>query len=333
MLALFCFLGLLSCDRENKTKQMEIHGPTMGTTYSVKLLDFNQASNQEEIEALISSSLEKFNQIFSTYLSDSEISRVNQAAANEWIPVSHAFCVLLETAQEVSEVSGGAFDVTIGPLVNLWGFGPSGKNAAPSEEDISKLIDETGYQFLILDCANKQIRKEKNIEIDLSAIAKGHATSLIKDELLAIGATDMMIEIGGELTLVGKNQNRQPWRIAIEKPVGIEREAAQLLSVSDVSIATSGDYRNYYEVDGQRISHTIDPSTGSPITHALASVTVISENGALADAWATALNVLGESKAYSLAQELNLAAYFIVRVGDGFEVKYTDAFSSYMVKQ
>ena len=332
-LALFYVLFTSSCDSNRTPKQIVMSGPTMGTTFNIKILDRDKHHNEEELSKVVRVVLDEFNSRFSTYIPNSEISKFNSAPINSWIHVSDEFCSLLELSEKISEESAGSFDVTIGPLVNLWGFGPKRNESLPAEEAILTAKNKIGYQYLQLDCLKKRILKTKPLIVDMSAVAKGHATSVLAIELMRFGLNNMMIEIGGELTLVGENASMQPWKIAIEKPSAEGRSVSQVLAIKNASIATSGDYRNYYEVDGRRISHTIDPKSGRPITHNLASVTVISESGAKSDAWATALNVIGGDQAFKLAQKLNLAAYFIERNIEGFSVKYTEAFVPYMVKQ
>lgn len=303
----------------------------MGTSYSVKLIDRNKQFSINELNAIVERKLKSINAVMSTYISDSEISRLNATPFGERFDISIEFCKILSDASQVSEQSNGAFDVTVGPLVNVWGFGAEKSPKPPSASEIDAILTRIGFEKLELNCDAGYIIKTTDLYVDLSAIAKGYASEVVALELIALGAGDVMVEIGGELTIAGVNAENMPWRIAIEKPSLAHTGATQVLSLSNVSVATSGEYRNYYEIDGERISHTIDPNTGRPIHHRLASVTVVTQSGALADAWATALNVLGENKGFELAQRSGLAAYFIVRNEDGFEVKYTDSFKQYMV--
>jgi thiamine biosynthesis lipoprotein len=332
-LAFFYFCFLSACDNSSQVSQTHIIGSTMGTSYSIKILNRSSGVNEARLRKLVETKLSAINAVASTYQNDSEITLFNESEINRWLPVSAEFCHLLSVSQAISERSEGHFDITIGPLVNLWGFGPEKHESKPSPDEIVKTKERVGFRHLRLDCEQGKALKEKDIYVDLSAIAKGQATSVIADMLSAEGVDDLMVEIGGELTVKGKNRDGVSWRIAIEKPNEGSSTAKQVLSLSDVSIATSGDYRNYYELDGDRVSHTIDPDTGEPIKHKLASVTVIARNGALADGWATAFNVMGFEKGFKLAEELGIAAYFIVRDGAHFKATHTNTFDSYMVTQ
>ena len=240
---------------------------------------------------------------------------------------------VVSLAQRVSRETNGAFDITVGPIVNLWGFGPENLSTLPTEEQINVAKAKVGYQHVSLNQTSREINKTKDVYIDLSAIAKGYATDLIANKLYEFGFSDFMVEIGGELYVAGHNADAVPWVIGVEKPSLTRSGALQAISVSGVGVATSGDYRNFIDLDGKRVSHTIDPVLGEPVKHNLASVTVVTESGALADAYATALNVLGPDMGYEFATKKHLAAYFIVRESDGFSVKYTPEFELFMVKK
>lgn len=329
-LAFFYVLLTAACAEKNPELAV-LNGKTMGTTYNIKIIlepeqDFDSAAVQSAVEF----ELARINSVMSTYLDDSELSRFNRTHVGDLFASSPELCRIIQVSDSISEQSGGSFDITVGPLVNLWGFGPNKGILSPSGRDIEEALAKVGYQALDIDCAALELKKSKDIYVDLSAIAKGYATSELGKLLARQGYVDYMVEIGGELSVAGRNQSGTPWRIAIEKPIA-GRAAQQILSLTDVSVATSGEYRNFVEVDGRKLSHTIDPKTGRSIFHSLASVTVVSESGELADGWATALNVLGDEKGYALANSLGIAAYFIVRTDDGFEVKYTNQFEPYMV--
>lgn len=329
--AFFYVFVLLGCDSESTDPAITFSGPTMGTTYNIKVIDEGQGYNAEQLQSWVNDELVKINQSMSTYISDSELSKFNQSPVDSEFPFSASLCFLFSVNHEVSEATGGRYDVTIGPLVNIWGFGPTERYGVPPENELAVAKSKVGYQALDFDCNKQRLAKTKAVYVDLSASAKGYATDELAKLLVSKGYRRTMVEIGGELHVLGTNASGKPWQIAVEKPTLGHSGGVQVLAVSDVAVATSGDYRNYYEIDGQRVSHTIDPITAEPITHKLASITVIAESGLLADAWATALNVLGPVKGFELAQEKQLAAYFIVRDGEGFEVKYTEAFKQYMV--
>ncbi|WP_370978510.1 FAD:protein FMN transferase [Agaribacterium sp. ZY112] len=332
--ALFCcVIGLLACSEQPEFELWQLQGQTMGTTYHAKLVvkpevDLEQEQLQQQLDAL----LVEINQSMSTYISDSELSRFNRAAVGEPFTVSTGLCEVLSDAGEIYHSSNRAFDPTVGPLVNLWGFGPEDRSAVPSAAERQSAMNQIGFDALGIHCDESYILKNKALYVDLSAIAKGWAVDKLAQHFDSLGLVDYMVEIGGELRLSGVNGRSSNWRIAVEKPILGQGSAAQVLSLTDVAVATSGDYRNYIERDGERFSHTLNPQTGMPITHKLASVTVVTETCSKADAWATALNVIGPDAGFELAEKEGLAAYFIVREGDDFGVRYTQAFEQYMVK-
>ena len=363
----FFSLIIASCDRNTDAEShhtsketLYIEGPTMGTQYHIKVVveKTSDTLGLFGLQTLINERLIDINQKMSTYIADSELSLINEAEADTWLSVSHELFEVLMLSNDASEASNGAFDITVGPLVNLWGFGPDKTKNIPSDEQIQALKADIGFsniQLLAVEpletalnsaapesddvdvmSATEQplarIKKTGNLYIDLSAIAKGFACDLLARDFRSLGLNDFMIEIGGELYVSGQTEKSKSWTIGVEKPSLSHEGAFQAVAISNVGVATSGDYRNYYEVDGVRASHTLDPATGKPITHNVVSVTVISESAAKADAYATALNVLGGEKGLALSSELNLAAYFISRVEDEFVVKYSPAFEQYLVK-
>ncbi len=312
----------------------------MGTTYSVKVLApesrLDQAAMtqvtmaQARLAEVIDQRLLVFNQHMSTYISDSELSLLNQATLDTWLPISPMMLEVLQTSRRVYQQSEGAFDITVGPLVNVWGFGPEDRASTPSLQEVQQAREHVGMQHVLLD--GEQLKKTAPVYMDLSAVAKGFATDVLARLLESHGFYDYMVEIGGELKIRGRNPRGSTWVIGIEKPTFGRSGSVQALTGDNVAIATSGDYRNYYEQDGKRVSHTIDPLTGAPITHALVSVTVVSASGALADAYATALNVLGPERARAMAERENLAAFFVVREGESYQLSFTEPFKQYMVK-
>jgi len=238
---------------------------------------------------------------------------------------------VLKTAQNISEISQGAFDISIAPLVNLWGFGPDEITyTVPEASKIKQQLNQIGYQHLLLsDEADKIKKMIPSLILDLSALAKGYAVDQVALLLEKSNISSYLVEIGGEIRLKGKNINEQLWRIAIEKPVSDNRVIQKVLPISDIAMATSGDYRNYFEKNGIRFSHTIDPRTGYPVTHKLASVTILSENTMEADALATAIMVLGPDDGYQLAEKKQIAALFLIKKGAGYEEKSTSEFINY----
>jgi thiamine biosynthesis lipoprotein len=324
----FCGM-LLGCSQSDERDAVLLQGQTMGTSYHVTLVmgDRQKAFDQAELQAAIDAELVVINQHMSTYIPDSEIMQLSGAAVDEWHYVSEPLRQVLEISQTISRKSNGAFDITVGPLVNLWGFGPETKHQKPSDEDIARARTMVGFEHVEL--TGHQVRKTADVQLDLSAVAKGYGVDWIADFLSARGFQNYMVEIGGELRLSGVNTRGQSWRIAIEQPDDWQGSVHKAITLTDVGMATSGDYRNYFEQDGKRFSHTINPSTGYPIEHNLASVTVIAKTSAEADAWATALNVLGAEKGMEIANRENLAVYMIVKDGDHFTDLYSAAFAAF----
>jgi thiamine biosynthesis lipoprotein len=264
----------------------------------------------------------------STYIPDSELMIFNAASVNDWRGISLPLENVLRLSQTISKRSDGAFDITVGPLVNLWGFGPGKhEDQVPDQTAIDDARATMGYQKLELE--QGQARKLADIKLDLSAIAKGYGVDWVADLIARKGVNNYMVEIGGEIRVSGVNAKGHSWRIAIEQPSMLEQSVHKAISISNVGMATSGDYRNYFEKDGKRFSHTINPVTGYPIEHTLASVTVIAKTSAEADAWATAINVLGPEKGMEVANREQLAVYMIVKEADGFSDRASAAFATY----
>ena len=318
VLSLFC-VCLLACERPPAFETVVLSGATMGTTYNIKVVVPNgERHSAEKLQIAIDSRLQAFNQSLSTYISDSEIVTLNQAPVGEWLPVSERFLAVLTLSQQISQLSGGAFDATVAPLVNLWGFGPDWKaHKAPAASDIEQALLSIGYQYIEIDSAQSRIKKLIDVSLDFSAVAKGYGVDEIAELLWAEGFHHFMVEIGGELRLHGHNGEGKTWRIGVESPAAGGK--IRPIAVSEVGVATSGDYRNYFEQDGVRFSHTINPKTGYPVQQELASVTVLAKNCMTADAWATAFMVLGYKKGYDLAIANNLAVLFLLKEGEEFK--------------
>ncbi|MGR9100354.1 MAG: FAD:protein FMN transferase [Gammaproteobacteria bacterium] len=306
-----------------------VHGGwTMGTSFSIKVPALPDGVASEALKQRVDAVLSEINGAMSTYLEDSELSKINRSLTGEWQKLSPALFTVISEAQRISRLSGGAFDVTVGPLVNLWGFGPDKMvTEPPPAAEVAHRLRQTGYQELELNPESSALRKTNpSIYLDLSALAKGYAVDRVADLLEAEGISDYMVEIGGELRLKGRKSDRSLWRIAVEKPAADRRMIQKILPISDIAIATSGDYRNFFEENGVRYSHTIDPRTGYPIKHKLASVTILSHTAMEADALATALMVLGPEEGYALAEKEDIAALLIVKHKDGFREKASTQF-------
>lgn len=312
---LVCLLA--GCSFGGKTEVRTLWGQTMGTGYTVRLVATK--GEAERLEGEVRARLDEVNDAMSTYLSRSELSRFNDAPVGEWVEVSPITYEVIQKALEIAETSGGAFDPTVGPLVDLWGFGPTPTtDQVPSPEAIQAARDQLGWQAIEFDAGQSRVRKTAPRELDLSGIAKGFAVDQVADMLEAESIDSYLVEVGGELRFAGTKPGGSAWRVAIETPKSGERSAYRILEVEQGAMATSGDYRNYFEQQGVRYSHTLNPETGYPIRHSLVSVTVLGDRSAEADAYATAFLVLGSERALQLADDLNMSVYLIEKTEDGF---------------
>lgn len=305
-------------------------GDTQGTTYTIKIARPTLSEEQRaDVGKTVASRLESIDRAMSTWRSDSDISRFNASQETTPVKVAPELAEVMAIARETSDASGGAFDVTVGPLLAAWGFGPNkGEKQTPSDEELAAIRQRVGYKMVEVDQAACTLRKTRSdVSCDVSGIAQGYTVDKLALDLDALGCTDYMVEVGGEVRARGANARGVPWQIGIEKPVTTARVVDQVVPLANLSLSTSGDYRNYREENGVRLSHTIDPATGRPINHALASVSIVHEQCVLADAFCTALMVLGPEKGLELARQKGLAALFIIHTGDGqFSEKATPGF-------
>ena len=333
---LFLVLAFLvvGCGRE--PGEVVLQGPTMGTYYRVRVIA--ESGDREAIQGLVEERLDAVDRAMSTYRDDSEISRFNRLAAGESLVFSEETWAVLELAWRVREESGVAFDPTVGPLVDAWGFGAPGRNPEPmppGEDELTQL--RQGVGAIELSSEDRRVLKlVAHTALDLSAIAKGWAVDRVSEDLTNAGYANHLVEIGGEVRTAGHSSTGDPWRIAIERPPGqsdaegsedtLPPGLQQVLEFTDGALATSGDYRNYWERDGTRYSHTIDPRTGRPVEHALASASVVHETCAIADAYATALMVLGPDDGLRWANENNIATLLLVYRGTELQEHPSTAF-------
>ncbi len=324
--------ALAGCSFEEEEKVWEISGPVFGTEYHINVVLQEDQDRLENLASGIEDVLEEVDASMSTWRDDSELSRFNsQDDQSEWIDISRPLHEVLVTARQVSELTEGAFDVTVGPVVNLWGFGPDARpEEVPGDDELASRLETIGHDKLELREEPPGVRASPNQYVDLSAIAKGYGVDAVARFLDSEGVSAFLVEIGGEVRVSGRKPDGTAWRLAIEEPVSEQRQINRVVALESQAMATSGDYRNYYESEGRRFSHTIDPKDGKPIRHNLASVTVIADDCMTADALATAFNVMGFERAKELATRENIAAYFIVRGENGFETDYTPAFSSFL---
>ena len=310
----------------------EFTGLTMGTTWSVMIYGATLPHSRQHLQAQFDAIFNRVNLQMSSYLPESELSRINTTDSTDWLSASASLMHVLQAARDLSRLTRGAFDVSVAPLVNLWGFGPEQDFTVPEEEQIDTALRLVGYEKLQLDPAASTLKKSNGeMSIDLSAIAKGYGVDEVAGYLDLLQLDNYLVEIGGEIRGRGVNDKNIPWQIGIEQPVAGARAVRKIIKLENMAMATSGDYRNYFEHEGTRFSHTIDPHSGRPVTHELASVTVLHPSTMLADAWATGLFVLGPEQGIALALENELAAYFILHSDIGFKEISTPAFELHFV--
>jgi thiamine biosynthesis lipoprotein len=314
---------------ESAPEPVDITGPTMGTRYSVKLFGVPDGLSPRVLQRGIEETLREINDRMSSWQDDSELSQFNRSTSTAWFDVSPDTALVVDEALRISRLTDGTFDVTVNPLLRLWGFGPHApREQIPASSTIADVRSRIGYDKIHVRQDPPALRKDRrDMEIVLSGIAKGFAVDRVSEWLSAKGVRSSLVEIGGEIRTCGTKPGGRPWTVGIEKPTAHARALLKTIALTDLAMATSGDYRNYFERDGRRYSHTIDPRTGRPIEHQLASVTVIDKTCMTADALATAIMVLGPVDGYNFAVEQELAAYFIVRDGGRFIDKPTPRFT------
>ena len=309
---------------------LELRGLAMGTAYSVRVVRPSDGLSltPDRLGEDIAARLDEIEDRFSTYRPDSDVSRFNAHRGREWFSVSPDFLDVLKQGIAVSELSGGAFDITVGPLVELWGFGAGGEaGRIPQREALDGLLAATGSVHLQWRESPPAVRRTRpGVQLDFSAIAKGYAVDEIWTLLLEAGVSAYLVEIGGEVRTRGRRADGRDWSIGIESPDGTGVTGA--VPLRNAAIATSGDYRNYFEHEGVRYSHVLDPRTGWPVSHELAEVSVIGSTAAAADALATALLVLGPAAGVELAERRNIAARMVLRTADGLKVLQTAAYEA-----
>jgi len=335
-LLLLLAVSLSACFPSNNSDKKEIHlqGRTMGTTYNIKVVATIEQVEALKLQQKIDDALKQVNQEMSTYIPDSEISRFNKSPSTDAIEISSGFARVLKESIRLGELSNGKLDITVGPLVNLWGFGPEQRpETVPSDELLANTRARVGLKKLHL--SGNQLSKDiPNLYVDLSTTAKGYGVDVIAELIEANGIINYLVEIGGEMRLRGFKHTGELWAIAIEKPIfdpsGEHRAVQQVIIPKDNAVATSGDYRNYFEVEGQRFSHIIDPATGKPINHNLVSVTVIAPSSMTADGLSTTLMVMGAEQGMEFAVKNDLAALFISKTEHGFTEQFTVKFKQYL---
>jgi len=326
-------LVFISCNTSDFSEVFTFSGNTMGTTYSIKIVESANFSLPSNLHKEIDSVLAEVNNQMSTYIKDSEISLFNSNKDTNWVKISSALAEVMNEAKNISAESDNVYDITIGPVVNLWGFGPENDLIViPTDAEINLAKDKTGTEKLKVNLSKLLIKKtDKDLYCDLSSIAKGFGVDKVGLLLENCNLNNYMVEIGGEVRTKGKKNKNENWKIGISTP--ISNGLQKVLLITNVSVATSGDYLNYFEREGVRYSHLIDPRDGKPITHNLASVTVVHSNCRTADAYATAINVMGPTVGYEFALKKKLPIFMIVRENNSFVEKMTPQFEEYIYER
>ncbi|MED5312006.1 MAG: FAD:protein FMN transferase [Pseudomonadota bacterium] len=338
-LGLMVMFALVLLAFKKDKERLSLEGLTMGTSYKIQLLEVPGEEDPGVLADKVQTILSRLDrEIFSTYAPNSELSRLNNHAVGTPFAVSREMLDVLMLARTVFSSTSGAFDPTVGPLVSLWGFGPKMSLTElnlPCSSDVEEALSRVGFEHLLIDEASSEVVKTRDVMIDLSAIAKGYAVDQIGRLLDEQGSDSYFIEIGGELKIKGVKADGSNWVPAIEAPSDRAFEVYEIFSNlgQSIAVAGSGDYRNYFEVDGVRYSHEIDPRTGRPVRHHLAAAYVIADSAALADALATAYMVMGEEFAFVHAEERGIAVFLIAREGDDFAERVSSAFRPYLAEQ
>ncbi|MHA6234123.1 FAD:protein FMN transferase [Pseudomonas fluorescens group sp. PF-69] len=300
-------------------------GPTMGSTYSIKYVRHASLPAAADVRVEVEKILADIDRQLSTYRSDSDIERFNDLPANRCQKMPASILKLIRVGEQLSEQSEGSYDLTVEPLLNLWGFGPQGREEkVPAEQALAQARQRVGYQHLRIE--GDQLCKDAAVEVDFNSIAAGYAVDTIAARLEALGIHDYLAEATGELKAAGKKLDGSPWRIALEEPRDDQQVAERIVAVDGFGLSTSGDYRNYFEQDGRRYSHTFDARSGAPVSHSLASVTVIHPSALMADGLSTLLLILGPERGWDYAEKHDIGAFFVIRADTGFVTRTSHAF-------
>jgi thiamine biosynthesis lipoprotein len=317
-------VGILSgCGNGDSLERFD--GPTMGSSYSIQYVRHAGLPAPAEVRVQVEKILSDVDRQMSTYRSDSDIERFNNLPANHCQTMPAPILELVRVGERLSLQSDGSYDLTVEPLLNLWGFGPQAREEkVPSAEALAEVQQRVGHNHLRIE--GDQLCKDAAVEVDFNSIAAGYAVDTIAARLEALGIHDYLAEATGELKAVGKKLDGSPWRIALEEPRDDQQVAERIIAVDGYGVSTSGDYRNYFEQGGRRFSHTFDARTGTPVLHTLASVTVIHPSALMADGLSTLLLILGPERGWDYAQTHDIAAFFVIRADTGFVTRTNQAF-------
>lgn len=322
-------LVVSSCDFISQ-KPLEITGSALGTSYSVKIIDPPDGVSDDSLKENIKQVISRVDDIMSVHKEKSEISQFNHSGSSNWFGISEELFGVIEEAMRISHLSQGSFDITMAPIIELWGFGVNYKlQGVPSKKQIKELLQISGFTNLKLDANTSSIKKTiPEMSLNLSAIAKGYAVDAVSGYLNSLEIKAYLVEIGGEVRTKGLKKDDKPWLIAVERPEINKRSIYKIIKLSNKSMATSGDYRNFFQIEGKRYSHTISPSTGYPVDNNIASVSVIHQSCMSADALATALMSMGFQKGFSFAEREKIAVLWILRTDKGLLEKRSSEFDA-----
>ncbi|MBV6821516.1 FAD:protein FMN transferase [Pseudomonas sp. PD9R] len=317
-------IGILSACGNGDSME-SFGGPTMGSTYSIKYVRHAGLPAPEDVRVEVEKILADVDRQMSTYRSDSDIERFNALPANSCQTMPAPILELVRVGEQLSEQSEGSYDLTVEPLLNLWGFGPQGREEKiPTTEALAEVKQRVGHAHLHID--GNKLCKDAAVEVDFNSIAAGYAVDTIAARLEALGIHNYLAEATGELKAAGKKADGSSWRIALEEPRDDQQVAERIVAIDGYGLSTSGDYRNYFEQGGQRYSHTFDARTGKPVSHTLASVTVIHSSALMADGLSTMLLILGPERGWDYAERHDIGAFFVIRADTGFVTRSSHAF-------
>lgn len=317
------FFALSGCGNDDSMES--ISGPTMGSTWSIKYLRHADLPAPAEVRVEVEKILAEVDQQMSTYRSESDIERFNDLPANRCQKMPAPVLDLVRIGEQLAVQSEGAFDLTIEPLLNLWGFGPQAREEkVPTTAALAEVRQRVGHAHLRIE--GDQLCKDAAVEVDFNSIAAGYAVDRIAARLEAIGVQNYLAEVTGELKAAGRKLDGSTWRVALEEPRDDQQVAQRIIAVDGYGVSTSGDYRNYFQQGGRRYSHTFDARTGAPVSHTLASVTVIHPSALMADGLSTLLLILGPERGWDYAETHDIGAFFVIRADTGFVIRTNQAF-------
>ena len=334
VLCAIALAALAACAKLPRIQSLD--GESMGSTWSVRYVDTD--AGVEKVKSEVEARLALVDQQMSTWKADSDLSRFNHSVAGTWTVLPPEVFKVVDAALTLAKDTNGAYDPTVGPLVDLWGFGPAGtRREPPDAASIESMRERTGWQRVQRQAAQLRILQRGGTYLDLSSIAPGYALDLIGEYLQSQGIANYLVEVGGELRGRGSRPDGSAWQVAIQRPVDSDSADGSItpqhvVGLRDASLGSSGDYRHFFDDGGRRYAHRIDPRTGYPLDNGVASVTAMSKDGIDADPLATALSVLGADAGIEYAKRRNIAALFILRKGDGFEERMTPAFAALLAQ-